>query len=100
MALLNQYGNKCLSILKSKPVQFLLLFGLVILVKTTFAESALVDADPIVKDTFNQSIKPYLYIGEGVAAIVTVMFTRNIKTLGAVGGVAVFLNIVAMLAGI
>lgn len=44
-------------------------------------------------------MKTYLYVGEAAAAIMTLIFTRNIKHLGAVGGVAIFFNVVAALAG-
>jgi hypothetical protein len=66
----------------------------------SFAADALSGAEEVVKDTYNGSIKTYLYVGEAVAAIVTLMFTRNIKTLGSVGALAIFFNVVAMLAGV
>lgn len=66
----------------------------------SFAMDALSGAEDVVKDTYNGSIKTYLYVGEAVAAVVTLMITRNIKVLGGVGAVAIFLNVVAALAGI
>lgn len=80
-----------------KPLLFIFLY---LLANASFAEDALAEATPIVKDTYNNSIKTWLYIGEATAAVVTLIFTRNIKTLGAIGAVIIFLNVVAKLAGI
>lgn len=85
--------------MKSNFVKFTALFVLFILANSCFATDALVDAEAIVKDTYNGSLKTYLYIGEAVAAITTLIFTRNIKTLGAVGGIAIFFHVVAALVG-
>jgi len=71
-----------------------------LIARLCFAEDALAEAEPVVKDTYNGSLKTYLYIGEAVAALGTLIFTRNIKTLGYVLGVAIFFNIVAKLAGV
>lgn len=100
MKSLKKYANKGILIFKSNPTKWLLMLGLIIAAKMTFADDALSAAEPIVKDTYNGSIKTYLYVGEGVAAVLTLIFTRNIKTLGGVGAVAIFLNIVTALAGI
>ena len=100
MTRVKQVGSKCLSLMKSQHLQFLLLIALMILAKSTFADDALAGTEGIVKDTYNGSMKTYLYVGEGVAALITLMFTRNIKTLGGVGAMAIFLNVVAALAGI
>lgn len=99
MSLLNQYGSKLTKIVKSKPVQLSLLVGLIILAKSAFADDALSSAETVVKDAYNGTIKTYLYVGEAVAAVTTLIFTRNIKTLGGVGAVAIFMNVVAALAG-
>jgi hypothetical protein len=77
-----------------------ILICLLIIAQGSFADDALSVAEPVVKDTYNGSIKTYLYVGEAVAAVVTLIFTRNIKTLGGVGAVAIFLNVVALLAGL
>lgn len=95
----NQIKQTLLKSIKANPTKLMMLFVLFILANTSFALDALVDAEPIVKDTYNGSIKTYLYIGEAVAAITTLIFTRNIKTLGAVGGVAIFFHVVAALVG-
>ena len=100
MTLVKQVGSKCLNLIKSQHLQLLLLVALMILAKNTFADDALSGTEGIVKDTYNGTIKTDLYIGEGVAALITLMFTRNIKTLGGVGAMAIFLNVVAALAGI
>lgn len=100
MSLINQVRSSSLALIKSRAVQFSLLIGLLILAKATFADDALSGAESTVKDTYNGSIKTYLYVGEGIAALLTLMFTRNIKTLGGVGAMAIFLNVVAALAGI
>ena len=65
-----------------------------------FADDALADAEPVVTDTYNGSLKTYLYVGEAVAAIAALIFTRNIKHLGGALAVAMFLNMVARLAGL
>ncbi|KTC73168.1 hypothetical protein [Legionella bozemanae] len=100
MSLLNQYRSNVLSNINAHTGKILILICLLIMTQGSFAEDALSAAEPVVKDTYNGSIKTYLYVGEAVAAVCTLIFTRNIKTLGAVGGVAIFLNVVAMLAGI
>lgn len=99
MSLLSQYGNKFSSVLKSKPVKLSLLVALMMMVRSTFAEDSLSGAADIVKEAYNGSIKTYLYVGEAVAAVMTLIFTRNIKALGGVGAVAIFMNVVALLAG-
>ena len=99
MSLLSQYGHKFSSVLNSKPVKLSLLVGLMVIVRSTFAEDSLAGATDIVKEAYNGSIKTYLYVGEAVAAIMTLIFTRNIKALGGVGAMAIFMNVVAVLAG-
>lgn len=91
------YKNRFLEIITSAPVKLALLTGLILLSKGSFAEDALVEAEAVVKDTYNGSIKTYLYIGEAIAAIVTLIFTRNIKVLGGVFALAMFMNVVAVL---
>ena len=100
MQSISQYISKCSVIFKSNPVKCLLILSFMILARTSFADDALSAAEPIVKETYNGSIKTYLYVGEAVAGIMTLIFTRNLKTLGTVGGVAIFFNVVAALAGI
>ena len=100
MTLVKQVGSKCLNLIKSQHLQFLLLIALMILAKNTFADDALAGAEGVVKDAYNGSVKTYLYVGEGIAAAVALMFTRNIKVLGSVGAMAIFFNVVAALAGI
>lgn len=100
MSSLTQYKNNVIHFIQSYPGKLLFLVALLLIAHGCFAEDALSAAEPVVKDTYNGSIKTYLYVGEAVAAITTLIFTRNIKTLGAVGGVAIFLNTVAALAGI
>ncbi len=77
-------------------------FGLAVMARGSFADGGdvLAEAEGVVKDAYNGSIKTYLYVGEAVAALLTLIFTRNIKTLGGVGAMAIFLNVVARLAGI
>lgn len=93
------FKNKVLTALQSKPVKLVLLIGLMVIVKCTFAEDALSGAADVVKEAYNGAIKTYLYVGEAVAAVMTLIFTRNIKALGGVGAIAVFMNVVATLAG-
>lgn len=100
MTLVKQVGSKCLNLIKSQHLQFLLLIALMILAKNSFAEDPLAGPEGIVKDAYNGSIKTYLYVGEAIAAVITLTFTRNIKVLGSVGAVAIFFNVVAILAGI
>lgn len=87
-----------MEIITSKPAKMALVIGLLVIARVSFADDPLADAEPIVKDAYNGSIKTYLYVGEAIAAITTLIFTRNIKTLGGVGAMAIFLNIVAILA--
>lgn len=98
MSIRNQFRCKFVEIIKSRPAKLALLVGLLVIARASFADDPLAEAEPIVKDAYNGSIKTYLYVGEAVAAITTLIFTRNIKTLGGVGAVAIFLNIVATLA--
>lgn len=100
MSLLNQFRTSVLNGINSNQGKLFLLICLFIIAQGSFAEDALSAAEPIVKDTYNGSVKTYLYVGEAVAAAVTLIFTRNIKTLGYVGGLAIFINVVAALAGI
>lgn len=100
MLLPSQFRNKCIQIIKSKPAKLALFFGLVVMAHGSFAEDVLAEAEGVVKDAYNGSIKTYLYIGEAVAAVIALIFTRNIKTLGGVGAIAIFLNVVTKLAGI
>ncbi|WP_298624845.1 fimbrial protein [uncultured Legionella sp.] len=100
MELLSQYKNDVVQFIQSHQGKILFLIVLLLLAQGCFAEDALSAAEPTVKDTYNGSIKTYLYVGEAVAAIMTLIFSRNIKHLGAVGGVAIFFNVVAALAGI
>ncbi|MCZ4786716.1 fimbrial protein [Legionella pneumophila] len=95
-----QYKNNVVHFIQIHQGKILFLMVFLLLAQGSFAEDALSAAEPTVKDTYNGSIKTYLYVGEAVAAIMTLIFTRNIKALGAVGGVAIFLNVVAALAGI
>jgi hypothetical protein len=92
--------SKVLPFIKSLPIKAILFLSIFLVTRFCFADDALADAEPIVKDTYNGSIKTYLYIGEAVAALMTLIFTRNIKHLGGVLAVAIFLNIVAKLAGV
>lgn len=92
--------TKFLKILQSKHLKLLMFLGLLVTVKASFADDPLSGAEDVVKDAYNGSIKTYLYVGEAVAAVMVLMFTRNIKALGGVGAVAIFLNVVAKLAGI
>jgi hypothetical protein len=100
MTLLNQCGKQFSKIMKMNAVQGLLLIAFMIVAQSTFADDSLAPGVEVVKDTYNGSIKTYLYLGEAVAAIATLIFTRNIKTLGGVGAMAIFLNVVAALAGV
>ncbi|CZP45522.1 hypothetical protein [Legionella pneumophila] len=100
MSRLTQYKNNVIDFIQAHHWQIAFFIVLFVLAQGSFAEDALSAAEPTVKDTYNGSIKTYLYVGEAVAAIMTLIFTRNIKHLGAVGGVAIFLNVVAALAGI
>lgn len=100
MSLVNQFKNKSLKFVKSKPVQMSMFVGLALLARSSFAEDALSGAASVVSDTYNGTMKTYLYVGEAIAAIATLIFTRNIKALGGIGAVAIFLNVVASLAGI
>ncbi|MFA6302195.1 MAG: type IV conjugative transfer system pilin TraA [Legionella sp.] len=95
-----QYRNTVLNSINSNLGKIFLVVCLLIMAQGSFAADALSVAEEVVKDTYNGSIKTYLYVGEAVAAVVTLMMTRNIKALGGVGAVAIFLNIVASLAGI
>lgn len=95
-----QYGNRLARFTDSGLVRLILVMTLMLVARMTFAEDALSAAEPVIKDTYNKTIKTYLYVGEAIAAVVTLIFTRNIKTLGGVGAIAIFLNIVAKLAGI
>jgi hypothetical protein len=100
VSLLNQLKSTVLRGINMHMGAIFILICLLLMAQGSFADDALSAAEPVVKDTYNGSIKTYLYVGEAVAAVCTLIFTRNIKTLGAVGGVAIFLNVVAMLAGI
>ena len=100
MSLLNQFRSSILNSIHSNQGKLFILVCLLIMAQGSFAADALSAAETVVKDTYNGSIKTYLYVGEAVAAIMTLMFTRNIKALGGVGAVAIFLNVVASLAGI
>lgn len=100
MSLLNQLRTSMLNSINSNQGKLFLLICLLIMAQGSFAEDALSSAEAVAKDTYNGSIKTYLYIGEAVAAVVTLIFTRNIKTLGGVGAMAIFLNVVAALAGV
>ncbi|VEE02711.1 fimbrial protein [Legionella longbeachae] len=99
MSLVEPLQNKVSSWIQGWPIKTILFFSIYFIARLCFAEDALVDAEPVIKDTYNGSLKTYLYVGEAVAAIVTLIFTRNIKHLGGVLLLAVFLNIVARLAG-
>ncbi|HRD70434.1 MAG TPA: fimbrial protein [Legionella sp.] len=92
--------NKACIVIQALPIKTLLFISIFIIARFCFAQDALADAEPIVKDTYNGSLKTYMYIGEAVAALMTLIFTRNIKHLGFVAGVAIFFNVVAMLAGV
>jgi len=100
MSLFNQFRGNVISNVNANIGTIFILICLLVMAQGTFAADALSSAEEIVKDTYNGSIKTYLYVGEAVAAVVTLMFTRNIKTLGGVGAMAIFLNVVAMLAGV
>ena len=100
MSLLDQVRSNVLSNINAHTGKIFILICLLIMAQGTFAADALSSAEEVVKDTYNGSIKTYLYVGEAVAAVITLMFTRNIKTLGGVGAMAIFLNVVAMLAGV
>ena len=93
-------NNKALQVIKSLPIKALVFLSIFLVARFCFADDALSEAEPIVKDTYNGSLKTYLYIGEAIAALMAVIFTRNIKHLGGILGVAIFLNIVAKLAGL
>lgn len=94
------FKENVLNSLNSNIGKVFIVVCLLIMAQGGFAADALSGAEEVVKDTYNGSIKTYLYVGEAVAAVVTLMMTRNIKALGGVGAVAIFLNIVASLAGI
>lgn len=100
MKLIQSIKTTFSNLMQLKTLQFLLFLGLLITVKASFADDVLSGAEDVVKDAYNGSIKTYLYIGEAVAAVTVLMITRNIKALGGVGAVAIFLNVVAKLAGI
>lgn len=100
MSRLILYRNKVASFMKKAPVKMMLFIGLIVLARASFAEDPLAGAEPVVKDAYNGAIKTYLYVGEAVAAIMALIFTRNIKALGGIGAVAIFLNVVAALAGL
>ncbi len=95
-----QYKTNFMSAVNSNIGKLFILACLFIMAHWSFAADALAGAEDVVKDTYNGSIKTYLYVGEALAAVVTLMFTRNIKALGGVGAIAIFLNVVASLAGI
>jgi hypothetical protein len=99
MNLLEQIKTKSQKILDVLPLKTIVFLSIFLLARLCFAEDALAEAEPIVKDTYNGSLKTYLYVGEAVAAIMALIFTRNIKHLGGVLGVAFFINLVAKLAG-
>lgn len=98
MSRVTQYKNKVIDFIQTHHWQILFFVVLFLLAQGSFAEDALSAAEPTVKDTYNGSMKTYLYLGEAVAALTTLIFTRNIKHLGYVGGVAIFFNVVAALA--
>lgn len=100
MSLLNQNKSNLLNFINTHMGTIFIVLCLLIMAGSSFAGDVLSTTEGVVKDTYNGSIKTYLYIGEAVAAITTLIFTRNIKVLGAVGGVAIFFNIVALLAGV
>ncbi|HAU1387058.1 TPA: fimbrial protein [Legionella pneumophila] len=100
MSQLIRYRNKVVSFMKKAPVKMTLFIGLIVLARASFADDPLAGAEPVVKDAYNGTLKTYLYVGEAIAAIMTLIFTRNIKALGGVGAIAIFLNVVAALAGI
>ena len=100
MSRVTQYKNNVIDFVQTHHWHIVFFVALFLLAQGSFAEDALSAAEPIVKDTYNGSMKTYLYVGEGVAAVMAVIFSRSIKHLGAVLGISVFLNIVAALAGI
>lgn len=95
-----QFKNNVIDFIQAHYGKILFFTILILLAQGSFASNALADADPVITETYNGSLKKYLYIGEGVAAVVALMFTRSIKHLGALFGVAMFLNILAALADI
>ena len=100
MSRVTLYKNNVIDFIQANRWQIVFVVVLFLLAQGSFAEDALSAAEPTVKDTYNGSMKTYLYVCEAVAAIVTLIFSRNIKHLGYVGGVAIFFNIVAALAGL
>lgn len=97
---LTLFKDNVLNSLNSNLGKIFILVCLLIMAHGSFAADALAGAEDVVKDTYNGSIKTYLYIGEAIGAVVTLMFTRNIKTLGVIAGIAMFFNVVAILAGV
>lgn len=99
MLIINQCKKMLLKVAQSSPVQAILFLTLLILAQASFAEDVLSPAETVVKEAYNGSIKTYLYIAEAIAAVLALIFTRNIKVLGGIGAVAIFFNVVAKLIG-
>ena len=100
MNLIEPINNKISNLIQGLPIRTILFVSIFLIARLCFADDALAEAEPVVKDTYNGSLKTYMYVGEAVAAVAAVVFTRNIKHLGGVLVVAMFLNMVARLAGL
>mgnify|MGYP000750552756 CR=1 FL=1 len=100
MSIVTRYKNNVVDFIQAHHWQIVFVVALFLLAQGSFAEDALSAAETTVKDTYNGSMKTYLYVGEAVAALMAVIFTRNIKHLGYIGGIAMFFNVVAALTGL
>ncbi len=83
---------------QSSTTKALLFISGMLLVRTVFAEDALGGTTEDLKDTYNGSIKTYVYVFEALAALLGLIITRKITTLLSIGAIALFLNVVAKLA--
>ena len=83
---------------QSSTTRALLFVSGIFLVKTVFAEDVLGETTGDLKDTYNGSIKTYVYVFEALAAILGLIVTRKITVLLGIGAIALFLNVVAKLA--
>lgn len=83
---------------QSSTTKALLFVSGIFLVKTVFAEDALGGTTEDLKDTYNGSIKTYVYVFEALSALLGLAITRKITVLLGIGAVAIFLNMVAKLA--
>lgn len=84
---------------KSSTAKALLVIGGMLLVKTAFATDVLENTTTDLSDTYNGSIKKWIYLIEGLFALGALFITRKIASLFVVGAIAIFLNIIAKLAG-